>query len=179
MRICALTRMLVLYARSEEHTSELQSHDNLVCRLLLEKKKKNRPPTNNPSPTHRAPQQHSTAPHERGVARAGGASRPRGVLGVGWLVFFFFFNDPAPPEISPLSLPDALPIWDLRARRAPAPAAAAAERGPPPHGGRGRSEEHTSELQSHDNLVCRLLLEKKTTDPSLLPLLPSAPCRLV
>src|SRR5260370_26933407 len=29
----------------------------------------------------------------------------------------------------------------------------------------GRSEEHTSELQSHLNLVCRLLLEKKTTDP--------------
>src|SRR3954464_6172055 len=28
-----------------------------------------------------------------------------------------------------------------------------------------RSEEHTSELQSHDNLVCRLLLEKKTMDP--------------
>src|SRR6516225_10704583 len=33
-----------LYARSEEHTSELQSHVNLVCRLLLEKKKK-KPPT--------------------------------------------------------------------------------------------------------------------------------------
>src|SRR5690242_8503944 len=30
--------------RSEEHTSELQSHVNLVCRLLLEKKKKNKPP---------------------------------------------------------------------------------------------------------------------------------------
>src|SRR5690242_20930083 len=32
----------VAYARSEEHTSELQSHVNLVCRLLLEKKKKNK-----------------------------------------------------------------------------------------------------------------------------------------
>src|SRR5215211_8618719 len=31
--------------RSEEHTSELQSHSDLVCRLLLEKKKKNKPPT--------------------------------------------------------------------------------------------------------------------------------------
>src|SRR5438477_8678013 len=39
-------------ARSEEHTSELQSHVNLVCRLLLEKKKKrNRPHTNAPSRT--------------------------------------------------------------------------------------------------------------------------------
>src|SRR5688572_31867826 len=33
--------------RSEEHTSELQSQSNLVCRLLLEKKKKNKKPTNN------------------------------------------------------------------------------------------------------------------------------------
>src|SRR5690242_20993600 len=32
--------VLVMAARSEEHTSELQSHVNLVCRLLLEKKKK-------------------------------------------------------------------------------------------------------------------------------------------
>src|SRR5688572_32664245 len=32
--------VLVLHARSEEHTSELQSQSNLVCRLLLEKKKK-------------------------------------------------------------------------------------------------------------------------------------------
>src|SRR5258708_16461502 len=44
-------------ARSEEHTSELQSPDHLVCRLLLEKKKKTRPPTCHPhsillAPTH-------------------------------------------------------------------------------------------------------------------------------
>src|SRR5438034_1483895 len=38
----ALVRALVLGARSEEHTSELQSHSDLVCRLLLEKKKKNK-----------------------------------------------------------------------------------------------------------------------------------------
>src|SRR5262249_58703061 len=36
--------------RSEEHTSELQSLTNLVCRLLLEKKKKNRPPSSQPAP---------------------------------------------------------------------------------------------------------------------------------
>src|SRR5260370_12754250 len=41
--------------RSEEHTSELQSHLNLVCRLLLEKKKKAPPPTAPPSPASRAP----------------------------------------------------------------------------------------------------------------------------
>src|SRR3954467_13710221 len=40
-----------------------------------------------------------------------------------------------------------------------------------------RSEEHTSELQSHDNLVCRLLLEKKTTRPWMLSICsPTARC---
>src|SRR5437868_15063681 len=69
---------------------------------------------------------------------------------------FFFFNDPPPAEIYTLSLHDALPIsflvvllgadlWPLVAR-----------------GLAGwRSEEHTSELQSRFDLVCRLLLEKK------------------
>src|SRR5260370_10928251 len=42
--------------------------------------------------------------------------------------------------------------------------------GPPTAGPPGRSEEHTSELQSHLNLVCRLLLEKKKTLPSLIGL---------
>src|SRR2546423_15718054 len=86
-------------------------------------------------------------------------------------LFFFFFNDTATTEIYTLSLHDALPIslsavmlttalyfvgplqqpgiepgyWD----------------GPPPRSIPGRSEEHTSELQSLAYLVCRLLLEKK------------------
>src|SRR2546430_10885098 len=79
----------------------------------------------------------------------------------------FFFNDTATTEIYTLSLHDALPIclckeshchgaridarplhksWDRASSRLP----------------RRRSEEHTSELQSQSNLVCRLLLEKKT-----------------
>src|SRR5713101_9885537 len=68
--------------------------------------------------------------------------------------FFFFFNDTATTEIYTLSLHDALPIsW--RPSRPPL-------RGCAPLGGQvSRSEEHTSELQSHVNLVCRLLLEKK------------------
>src|SRR5437016_6739343 len=77
---------------------------------------------------------------------------------------FFFFNDTAPTEIYTLSLHDALPI-----RRRHQPVAAGLDRagaGPPPGGGAcpvavTRSEEHTSELQSLTNLVCRLLLEKK------------------
>src|SRR2546426_5239108 len=77
--------------------------------------------------------------------------------------FFFFFNDTATTEIYTLSLHDALPICirqDVRVHLlrvldlVAAAATAAVHRG-------GRSEEHTSELQSPCNLVCRLLLEKK------------------
>src|SRR5476649_2784618 len=71
---------------------------------------------------------------------------------------FFFFNDTATTEIYTLSLHDALPIWRYRA--APPPAASwSSARGI--SGRSARSEEHTSELQSHSDLVCRLLLEKK------------------
>src|SRR3954462_14865882 len=95
--------------RSEEHTSELQSHDNLVCRLLLETKKP----------------QFSSA----GFSASGGGGGGRGshaVWGrcvfvrwvVGWRrrsrrrqsLFFFFFNIRAPPKLSPLPPPGALQI---------------------------------------------------------------------
>src|SRR6266700_8076989 len=69
--------------------------------------------------------------------------------------FFFFFNDTATTEIYTLSLHDALPIGPG------AQPAGCADAGDPGH--RRRSEEHTSELQSRENLVCRLLLEKKKT----------------
>src|SRR5256886_10706657 len=82
-------------------------------------------------------------------------------------LFFFFFNDTATTEIYTLSLHDALPI----SVRKVAPGVAgvgAAVAGVDDHGvaeaeaaDRVRSEEHTSELQSQSNLVCRLLLEKK------------------
>src|SRR2546430_9901300 len=89
---------------------------------------------------------------------------------------FFFFNDTATTEIYTLSLHDALPIYAGRrvllgrrdppgttARPAGRPGSVARDR-PDRHGARparSRSEEHTSELQSQSNLVCRLLLEKK------------------
>src|SRR5258708_24802961 len=76
---------------------------------------------------------------------------------------FFFFNDTATTEIYTLSLHDALPIF--------LPGNALQFKHIPPgtmvhnlelYPGRNvRSEEHTSELQSPDHLVCRLLLEKK------------------
>src|SRR2546430_12605616 len=81
------------------------------------------------------------------------------------MLFFFFFNDTATTEIYTLSLHDALPILSpcrlvavprrIRcAWRATTSRRTCATR-------IGRSEEHTSELQSQSNLVCRLLLEKK------------------
>src|SRR2546430_14594126 len=90
------------------------------------------------------------------------------------IIFFFFFNDTATTEIYTLSLHDALPIsrWPARTALASVPPqvsstssrwAAIARRStcwevtPRVR----RSEEHTSELQSQSNLVCRLLLEKK------------------
>src|SRR5437588_1591629 len=79
------------------------------------------------------------------------------------LLSFFFFNDTATTEIYTLSLHDALPISAAACNLFPPTA-----RFPPcPTGGiftrpvTRRSEEHTSELQSHSDLVCRLLLEKK------------------
>src|SRR2546421_8600094 len=89
-------------------------------------------------------------------------------------LFFFFFNDTATTEIYTLSLHDALPIcgrcwswaaascWSGSSRSDMRPYAnlslrhARARPGHP-----DRSEEHTSELQSRSDLVCRLLLEKK------------------
>src|SRR5256885_15780224 len=77
---------------------------------------------------------------------------------------FFFFNDTATTEIYTLSLHDALPICPdgARALVGGGRSLSGAGRG---HGPRAvelhRSEEHTSELQSPCNLVCRLLLEKK------------------
>src|SRR2546430_13473820 len=74
---------------------------------------------------------------------------------------FFFFNDTATTEIYTLSLHDALPIcWQQAQTRVASGTRAAAP--PQPESAQARrSEEHTSELQSQSNLVCRLLLEKK------------------
>src|SRR5438034_2746641 len=96
-----------------------------------------------------------------------------------FLYFFssFFFNDPSPTEIYTLSLHDALPICHRTHARNAHSAVGSHQRplqirGSFDQGANGlragknqpvklRSEEHTSELQSHSDLVCRLLLEKK------------------
>src|SRR2546428_7325873 len=72
--------------------------------------------------------------------------------------FFFFFNDTATTEIYTLSLHDALPILPPMPKRMLASLPGQAVEMTP---ATSRSEEHTSELQSRSDLVCRLLLEKK------------------
>src|SRR5256885_9336655 len=74
--------------------------------------------------------------------------------------FCFFFNDTATTEIYTLSLHDALPISTGRERQGDVVCSATRRASAT---SRTRSEEHTSELQSPCNLVCRLLLEKKRT----------------
>src|SRR6476661_11268019 len=74
----------------------------------------------------------------------------------------FFFNDTATTEIYTLSLHDALPISDdVATDTAPDPSSSSRRASSSTSSTSCRSEEHTSELQSHLNLVCRLLLEKK------------------
>src|SRR5438445_1754605 len=80
----------------------------------------------------------------------------------------FFFIDPAPPEIYTLSLHDALPIfgspagtWGGASNQLRGQESAVGCGCKMAGGSRCRSEEHTSELQSRQYLVCRLLLEKK------------------
>src|SRR3982751_3377914 len=79
--------------RSEEHTSELQSRSDLVCRLLLAKKIAR----DDPHPPHPERIRHAARVDDRN-------RRPRAVA------VSFFLNDPATPEINTLSLHDALPI---------------------------------------------------------------------
>src|SRR2546428_1857193 len=84
-------------------------------------------------------------------------------------IFLFFFNDTATTEIYTLSLHDALPISDAAASSARSTLHTCSAKngitGPITRAdcvsALHRSEEHTSELQSRSDLVCRLLLEKK------------------
>src|SRR6202022_4533538 len=139
-----------LSSRSEEHTSELQSHSDLVCRLLLEKKErvamsrcKGQLRFDRVVPSFRS----GEAARSSRRGREGNRS-------------FFFFNDPAPTEIYTLSLHDALPFWLARST----PIACAMRNATKPSNTKvtahARSEEHTSELPTHSDLVCLLLLEK-------------------
>src|SRR5712664_244887 len=98
------------FMRSEEHTSELQSRSDLVCRLLLEKKNN---PTRSADPnTQKNPKQNTNIllNFARGSHRAAEAQLPGVAQALGQLPGFFF-NDTATTEIYTLSLHDALPIF--------------------------------------------------------------------
>src|SRR6476661_2696245 len=86
--------------RSEEHTSELQSHLNLVCRLLLENKNQLNPAV--------------TLVHDEARSYVARSAQKFGIIQASlidtWSASFFFFNDTANTEIYTLSLRDALPI---------------------------------------------------------------------
>src|SRR6266480_1786530 len=88
------------HRRSEEHTSELQSHVNLVCRLLLEKKKQKTSITS----------QLETYHEENQRLQDLFLSTFTENIAFFFYCFFFFFNDTATTEIYTLSLHDALPI---------------------------------------------------------------------
>src|SRR4029434_4384605 len=104
-------RSAPLLSRSEEHTSELQSHLNLVCRLLLENKKEeehreSRTGVRMGRLSARTSQQSTYAVPTHSSNRS-----QRIAPAVECRVTVsFFFNDTAPAEIYPLSLPDAFPI---------------------------------------------------------------------
>src|SRR4029434_1009207 len=97
--------------RSEEHTSELQSHSNLVCRLLLEKNSTHNhthlhtpPATHPPSSTRTPPGRHARArssAHMRTHTHTRSRTPPH---------LHLCLNTRAPHAISPLPLPGAFPI---------------------------------------------------------------------
>src|SRR6266704_931336 len=150
--------------RSEEHTSELQSRFDLVCRLLLEKKKKilRRAYAGMNSLEDTVQRRHVSKALTAFPLQTAPLYTNKYIL-LTRNSLFFFFNDTPTTEIYTLSLHDALPISRAlsQAERAEILGVLHAERfvdqAP------ARSEEHTSELQSRFDLVCRLLLEKKKT----------------
>src|SRR3954462_15153317 len=97
--------------RSEEHTSELQSHDNLGCRLLLEKKKQLQIKDNGQRSGAAGGRGQRVQPHHPPSHTT--SSQPSPLLSFHPSTTrssFFFFNDTATPEIYTLSLHDALSI---------------------------------------------------------------------
>src|SRR6266513_2884666 len=144
--------------RSEEHTSELQSRFEVVCRLLLEKKKQPEPDTSLSrwKPTKSAPSARTQSVFTI-IGRACCNCRSCSTS-----PFFFFLMTRRPPRstLFPYTTLFRPPAAAPRPASAPRPARARASRP-----ARWRSEEHTSELQSRFDIVCRLLLEKTKKDP--------------
>src|SRR6202521_3091653 len=144
--------------RSEEHTSELQSPQNLVCRLLLEKKK-----TSAIAPVSRGTRMLVSRRCRTAVSRVPTllihyTNQPQHIIFLlSLFLFFFFLMIRRPPRSTLFPYPTLFRSLDRACQRQRGHSGGIARRA----AGVGRSEEHTSELQSPQNLVCRLLLEKK------------------
>src|SRR6266496_1763269 len=155
------------WTRSEEHTSELQSRRDLVCRLLLEKKKHisyyRLCRKKKKCQAHRC----TTTPHTARACRLCGQLFQEFYCCF-WARFtlFFFFNHPAPTEIYTLSLHDALPIPSPPAGRL-SPNGSATWWWPMPGSSSvsTRSEEHTSD-SSHVESSYAVFCLKKKKEPS-------------
>src|SRR5476649_1477484 len=153
--------------RSEEHTSELQSHSDLVCSLLLETKKEHTFTSTKPT-TKTILITSFSLTSETTSTSTNAAATPiliKSLLFMSVSTLFFFLMIRRPPRST------LFPYTTLFRSSAPTLSFGAL-------GGAGvtceaapltRSEEHTSELQSHSDLVCRLLLEKKKKQLALAP----------
>src|SRR6266511_3299846 len=146
-------------ARSEEHTSELQSRENLVCRLLLEKKKNK---FGYDATTGMVEDLVYQAVAKRYVLDDPTADFMRKSNPWALRAVFFFLMIRRPPRstLFPYTTLFRSPARGRRAWHRRSGTRNAAPPGP-------RSEEHTSELQSRENLVCRLLLEKKKNEDKI------------
>src|ERR1039458_5161400 len=134
--------------RSEEHTSELQSLRHLVCRLLLEKKKKQSYISCTPEPTWLSPLTSLSSRRSDPPTRHAATWSAHGYKIGAWCIkFIFFFNDRAPTEIYPFSLPDALPIC-RRIGVAPRRPAGRRPRAHRPARGRGSADRKSTRLDS-------------------------------
>src|SRR5215204_1044215 len=143
--------------RSEEHTSELQSHSDLVCRLLLEKKKHKEMPLYSAETFNYINEKWETVGWSQKFTFSFTLLGRSIILLPEDLVLFFFLMIRRPPRST------LFPYTTLFRSRtlARCRSGVGLDHGPPPASTASRSEEHTSELQSHSDLVCRLLLEKK------------------
>src|SRR5215813_13987056 len=136
--------------RSEEHTSELQSRPQLVCRLLLEKKK-----MMCSGPSDQSIQRYGPSGKEFSSSAFVMSTSSGSIVR---LMLFFFLMIRRPPRST--LFPYTTLFRSLKAMPSsvsPGPTIRIFSTRP------SRSEEHTSELQSRPHLVCRLLLEKKKT----------------
>src|SRR6266705_3418086 len=138
-------------SRSEEHTSELQSPYELVCRLLLEKKK--RPGRRAPAP--RSDRLTLRPPYPGGAWTTAGRFPARTAYPVRSCFFFLMIRRPPRSTLFPYTTLFRSRPGSHRIRDQGSGTTAGPERARP------RSEEYTYELQSPYDLVCRLLLEKK------------------